>query len=84
MAMPGILQQLAKSSPMMGQIKQMMSLIGGAQDPMGMLSRMMGQNPQLKQAMDAINSAGGDPRRAFYELAQQKGVDPQEILDMMK
>ena len=84
MSMPGILQQLAKSSPMMGKIKQMMTMVGGAQDPNGMLRQMMNNNPQMKQVMDVIQNAGGDPRRAFYELAQQKGVDPQEILDMMK
>ena len=68
----------------MGQIKQMMNLVNGAQDPGTMIRQLMDRNPQMKQVMDVINSAGGDPRRAFYELAQQKGVDPQEILNMMK
>lgn len=84
MSMPGILQQLAKSSPMMGKIKQMMTMVSGAQDQNGMIRQLMANNPQMQQVMDMINSAGGDPRRAFYELAQQRGVDPQEILDMMK
>lgn len=84
MGMPGILQQIAKSSPMMGTIKNMMSMVSGAQNPNMMISQLMNSNPQMKQVMDLINSAGGDPKRAFYELAQQKGVDPQEILDMMK
>ena len=84
MAMPGILQQLAKSSPMMGTIKNMMNMVNGAQDPNTMIRQLMNNNPQMKQVMDVISKAGGDPRRAFYELAQQKGVDPQEILDMMK
>ena len=84
MAIPGIIQQLARSSPMMGQIKQMMNMVSGAQDPMGMLRQMMDRNPQMKQVMDVISNAGGDPRQAFYALAQQKGVDPQEILNMMK
>ena len=84
MPMPGILQQLAKSSPMMGKIKQMMSMFGGAQDPNMMLRQLANSNPQMQQVLDVIQNAGGDPRRAFYELAQQKGVDPQEILDMMK
>lgn len=84
MAIPGIIQQLARSSPMMGQIKQMMNMVSGAQDPMGMLRQLMDRNPQMKQVMDVISNAGGDPRQAFYALAQQKGVDPQEILNMMK
>ena len=84
MAIPGILQQLAKSSPMMGTIKNMMNMVNGAQDPNTMIRQLANNNPQMKQVMDVISKAGGDPRRAFYDLAQQKGVDPQEILDMMK
>ena len=49
-----------------------------------MLRQLANSNPQMQQVLDVIQNAGGDPRRAFYELAQQKGVDPQEILDMMK
>ena len=84
MSMPGILQQLARANPMTQRIKQMMSLVSGAQDPQAMLSRMMAGNPQMKQAMDIISASGGDARKAFYALAEEKGVDPQQILDMMK
>lgn len=34
--------------------------------------------------MDLINQSGGDPKAAFYKLAQEKGIDPQQILDMLK
>ena len=84
MAMPGILQQLAKSSPMMGNIKQMMNMVRTAQDPSAMLNQLIMNNPNMKQVMDMVQQAGGDPQKAFYALAQQKGVDPQQILDMLK
>lgn len=45
---------------------------------------MIQNNPNLKQAMDIVQQNGGDPRRAFYALCEQKGVDPQQILDVMK
>ena len=84
MAIPGILRQLAGASPMMGQIKQMMGILNGAQNPQAMLSQMMQNNPNMKQVTEIINRAGGDPKRAFYALAQERGVDPQEILNMLK
>lgn len=84
MAIPGILQQLAKTSPMMGQIKQMASMIQSAQNPQAMMNQLVSNNQQLKQAMDLIKQSGGDPQKAFYALAQQKGVDPQEIMNMLK
>lgn len=62
----------------------MMGMINGSQNPTAMMNSMMQSNPQLKQAMDLINQSGGDPRKAFYSLAEQKGVNPQDILDMLK
>ena len=49
---------------------------------MGML---MGQNnPQMKQVMDYIQSCGGDAKQAFFNLAKQKGVDPNAIIGQAK
>ena len=84
MGIPGILQQLAKTSPMMQQVKQMIGMVNAAQNPQAMISQLMNNNPQMKPVMDAINAAGGDPQKAFYGMAEKMGVDPQEILNMMK
>ena len=59
-------------------------MVNGAQNPQLMLNQLMTSNPQLKQVMDIINQSGGDPQKAFYALAEQKGVDPNEILNMLK
>ena len=84
MALPGILQQLAKSNPMTARIKQMMGMVSGSQNPSAMLNQLAMNNPNLKQVMDFINQNGGDPQKAFYALAEQNGVNPQEILDILK
>lgn len=49
-----------------------------------MLQQMMSQNPQMKQAFDYVNANGGNAKAAFYKLAEQKGVNPDEILQMLK
>lgn len=46
----------------------------------GIVNQAIQNNPQMKQVMDYINQNGGDPKTAFYKLAQEKGVDPEEIL----
>lgn len=84
MALPGILTQIAKSSPMMGKVKQMMGMVGNSQNPSAMFSQMMMNNPQLKQVMDIVKENGGDPKTAFYSMADKMGVNPQDILDMLK
>ena len=84
MAMPGILQQLARSNPMTARIKQMMGMVNSSGNPQMMLNQMLTGNPQFKQVMDLINQSGGDPKKAFYALAEQRGVDPNDILSMLK
>lgn len=84
MAMPVILQQLAKSNPMMQKVKQMMGMVSNSQNPQAMLNQMISGNPNLKQVMDFIQQNGGDPQKAFYALAEQKGINPQDVLDMLK
>ena len=82
--LPGILMQLAKANPMMTQIKQMMGMVKAAQDPTAMLHQMAQGNPQVKQVLDIVNQYGGDTNKAFYAIAEQRGIDPQEILNMLK
>lgn len=84
MAIPGILRQIAKSNPMIQNIKQMMGMVQAAQNPTEMLNQMMASNPQLKQVMDIVKECGGNPTAAFYSMADKMGVDPQEIMDMLK
>jgi len=68
----------------LGQIKQLMNVCKNANDPQAMLYSMMKQNPQMKSAIDLIQQSGGDPKTAFYKLAEQKGIDPQEVIDALK
>ena len=66
------------------QIKQLMNVCKNANDPQAMLYSMMKQNPQMKSAMDLIQQSGGDPKTAFYKLAEQRGIDPQEVINALK
>lgn len=65
-------------------IKNMMNMLRGAGNPSMMLQQMMSQNPQMKQVMNYVNENGGNAKQAFYKLAEQKGVNPDEILNMLK
>ena len=84
MAIPGILQQLARNNPMMQSLKQMIGMVNSSQNPMAALNQLMAGNPQMKQATDIASKYGGDYKTAFYETAKQMGVDPDEILSMFR
>ena len=62
----------------------MMSTIKSAQNPQQMLNNMMMQNPQYQQVMNYINQNGGDAKTAFYKMAQEKGVNPNDIINALK
>lgn len=49
-----------------------------------MLRNVMAQNPQMRQVMDVVQKSGGDPQQAFYALARQKGVDPEQVLAALR
>ena len=81
---PQILQQLARSNPQINQVKSLMGIVRNANNPGAMLNMVAQNNPQLRQAMDFVRQYGNDPKQAFYAACQQRGVDPQDILNVLK
>ena len=86
MALPAILQQLGKNSMAQAAqpVRQLMSMVKAAKDPQAALSQLAMNNPQLKQVMDIVQKHGGDPMTAFRNTAAEMGVDPDEIMNMLK
>ena len=65
-------------------IKRMMNSFNMMTNPKQALQSAINQNPQMKQVLDLVQQSGGDPKATFYRLAEQKGVDPNTILDALK
>lgn len=61
----------------------MMNMVRGASNPQLFLQQMIQKNPQLKDIMNYINENGGNPEKAFYNMAKDMGVNPQEVLKML-
>ena len=61
-------------------VKQLMQTVRVAQNPQAALAQAIQQNPQYAQLQTIIQQFGNDPGKAFRELAQQNGYDPDEIL----
>ena len=84
-----ILQALRNSSPVgvpnnLMQIKNMMNMVRSAGNPQAMLQNLTQNNPQMQQVMNIVNQSGGDPKAAFYQMAKEKGVDPEQVLSMLR
>ena len=61
-------------------VKQLMQTVRLAQNPQAALTQAIQSNPQYAQLQTILQQFGNDPSRAFRELAQQNGYDPDEIL----
>lgn len=81
--MNSLFQQLYRNVPSnpMQSIKQTIDMIKAAKNPSALAQTMVNQNPQVQKM---IQEAGGDPKQAFYNAAKQKGIDPDEIINMLK
>ena len=68
----------------MGQIKNIMKMVKAARNPQAMMQMMAQQNTQINRVMQFVQQNGGDPKATFYKLAEQQGINPDEILNMLK
>jgi hypothetical protein len=62
----------------------MLQTIRSAGNPQMMMQQMMSQNPQMQSVMDYVQQNGGDAKSAFYKLAKEKGVNPDDIINQLK
>lgn len=66
------------------QMKQMMNALRTSKNPHQLFLNMLGNNPQLKQTIQMIQQSGKSPKDLFYQMAQQKGVDPNQIINLLQ
>lgn len=62
-------------------IQQMIQMYKGITNSQQIAQQMLQKNPQLKSLIDA---AGGNPEKAFRDMAKQMNVDPDELIQMFK
>ena len=67
-----------------GNVQQMANMMKSMRNPQAMLNQLSQNNPQVKQLMTMIQSSGKSPKDLFYQVAQEKGVDPEEVLRMIR
>lgn len=63
---------------------QMFQLLRGAQNPQQMFQNMIMQNPQMSSALSQIQNStqGANPKDVAMQLARQRGMSEQEVMNM--
>lgn len=71
-----------------GGLKNALGLMGAIQNPTGALNaaamEKLKQHPLYAQAEQIAARYGGDWNRAFEETAKANGIDPQQIVGIMR
>lgn len=62
----------------------MWGMLKNVGNPQAMLNQMMQNNPKMKEAQQFIQQNGGDPEKAFRAKATELGVNPEEIINLLK
>lgn len=70
----------SKVAPQMAQIKQMIAMLKGANNPQEMVNNMIQQNPQVSKIIQQY----GSPEKAFRGVAEQMGLNADEIINMFQ
>lgn len=55
-----------------------------SKNPNETMQKLLSNNPTYKEIMTYIHQNGGDAKTAFYNMAAQKGVDPNSILNRLR
>lgn len=62
----------------------MMQMFKAASNPQMLVQSMLQNNPNSAQIMQLIQANGGDPKAAFYSLAKQRGINPEDFLKALQ
>jgi len=58
--------------------------IRASRNPNMMLQQLAQTNPNVASAFNLIQRYGGNPQTAFYEEARRRGIDPNQIISMLR
>lgn len=62
----------------------MVQMYKAAGNPQAFVQNMLNQSPNKNEILGIINAANGDYKAAFYMMAKQKGVDPEQFLSLLR
>lgn len=69
-------------NPQMQQLKGMMNMVKNSSNSNVMIQQLIQSNPQLAQVSQLIQ--GKNPETVFRDMCKQRGIDPDEFINMLR
>ena len=66
------------------QSNNLAQMIKSSANPAQLFQNMAKTNPQVQSIMQMIQQTNQTPKELFYQAAQQRGVDPNQVLGMLR
>lgn len=61
----------------------MINLMKNSGNPQQLLYQMARQNPQIQSVLNLIQQSGKTPKDLFYETAEKRGINPDDVLKQL-
>lgn len=79
---PAKMSQRAINPQAVNTVKGMLQNLRSVQNPEAVINTLADKNPMLGNVMRMIG--GRDPKQVFFEECQRQGIDPNEIINMLR
>ena len=66
-----------------GEMKSMYQAFRNSNNPMALFQQMAMRNPQMQQIYNMLRN-GANPNQLFENVCKQKGIDPNQLRNMLK
>lgn len=76
-------QQMTQKSST-NNIQQFANMLKGQSNPMEFLQNLSRTNPQINQVFNLLQNSNMSAKDLFLSYAKQMGVNPNEIINMLK
>ena len=65
-------------------LSEMYNEVRNSPNPNKTMERLLYNNPTFREIMTYISENGGNAKAAFYNMAAQKGIDPNSVLNKLR
>lgn len=66
-----------------GEMKSMYQAFRNTNNPIALFQQLASRNPKLQPILNQLKH-GANPQQLFNQVCQQRGINPQELMKMLK
>ena len=76
--------QMFQNQTAIERIKDVYKTVQDATDPAALINGMMEQIPQVRETLSLVRQHNGNAQEAFYAKAKEMGIDPEQVLNVLR